>query len=341
MRKPSRSSNVLLVVACAAAMANSKQAVGQEPKPEPGVPAARRGVTAGPAPVDSNSSRIFYEGRAGELLRFHPAPGEDQTHVVRGDATIIVPSSDKVDVSEKNPGWYTIVVTHQDGSTDTFHVHPGFSVNLNANEASVTWHEVDRRKPRRGVPEAWERFTLNGTGTSEGNPELATWYEEARAYYTAVTNGSEPRPAQAEWSEFLNQLQWAQGQLQKQRGPWGTLVHRRPVLRLFHIEWAAGHDIWSDDITLDVASISAKVTVERTTDTRALPPEAVIKIVVTDPATGTETTYYVHDHEEVANLRVNTPSGRGVSDPGRHVVVGVFRAVKPGAAPGYVRPPRP
>jgi len=66
-------------------------------------------------------------------------------------------------------------------------------------------------------------------------------------------------------------------------------------------------DVWSDDFTLDVSKVSANVTVEKTSDTRMTPAEDVLKITVTDKATGLSTTYFVHDYQN-AKVKINTAS---------------------------------
>lgn len=47
--------------------------------------------------------------------------------------------------------------------------------------------------------------------------ELAGWYEQAHAYYQSVQNGQSARPAEGEWQEFLDQMNWAYAQLYPER----------------------------------------------------------------------------------------------------------------------------
>ena len=91
------------------------------------------------------------------------------------------------------------------------------------------------------------------------------------------------------------------------------------------------HDIWSNNFTLDVASASAKVTVEKTLDTRVSPPEEVIKITVKDPATGKESVYFVHNIDGMESIKINTPNAKNVTDLTRSVKVGKFTYQKPGS----------
>jgi hypothetical protein len=194
-----------------------------------------------------------------------------------------------------------------------------------------------------------------------GNPELARWYEEAYAYYTAVLSGAEPKPDANEWSEFLNQMDWASKQLGLESGwdayggspgPAGNTVYRADRVRIGFVGEGGTSDIWSNDFTLDVASTSATITVERTTDTRTDPREEVLKIVVTDPATGTEAVYVVHDNEDEKHkiqapgraqitgadykdevVTVNAPSSVQITDPTETLRIGRFQVRKPGPLP--------
>jgi hypothetical protein len=134
-------------------------------------------------------------------------------------------------------------------------------------------------------------------------------------------------------------------------GPEGNTVYNAERVRIGFVGDGTS-DIWSDDVTLDVASTSATVTVERTTDTRTKPPEEIVKIVVRDPATGTEAVYVVHDYEdeqpkiqapgrvqihgadyEDEVVTVNVPSSAQVTDPTDTVRIEVLRVRKPGPPP--------
>ncbi|MFO1462298.1 MAG: hypothetical protein U1F66_00830 [bacterium] len=177
------------------------------------------------------------------------------------------------------------------------------------------------------------------------NPQLVQWYEQAYAYYNAVLSGSEAKPDPAKWQDFLNQMQWAAsqlgyggqpgwdplqggsapgaqggmpgGQLQlpegAARGPMGNIVWNSERA---DITCNGGHevnDIWSNEVNLNIPSLSAKVTAELTQDTRLQPPEDVLKIIVRDPATQAETVYFVHDYQD-AKIKINAPTQKQVTD---------------------------
>lgn len=174
------------------------------------------------------------------------------------------------------------------------------------------------------------------------DPALVEWYEQASAYYNAVMSGSEAKPSQSEWKEFLDQYNWAKQQLGGQGGGKGTAIHRSPKVRLSFVGVGGTHDIWSNDVTIAVTSVSARVSCEITVDTRTQPPEKVVKIVVTDPATGATAIYFVHDYED-ASINVKTPKpGQVTGCPLLKTTLLVVR--KPGFAPGRgirVRTPTP
>ena len=177
---------------------------------------------------------------------------------------------------------------------------------------------------------------------AQRNSELAAWYEQAYAYHSAVVSGVEAKPNPSAWQEFLNQMDWASTQLGAGSdwnpvpggvpGPNGTLVYSAPHAHIAFVGREGVHDIWSNDVTIDIASVSATVHAEITTDTRMSPPMQVIKIVVTDPATGKTSTYYVHD--VTTAIEINVPDPRQLTSAVKGVRPGVFRYAKPGAPPG-------
>lgn len=186
--------------------------------------------------------------------------------------------------------------------------------------------------------------TLGG----DNNPALAEWYEEASAYYNAVMSGATPRPPKGEWTEFINQMKWAHEQLYGRAnwgdqgkgqnafggvpGPMNNWIYNEEAVRIAFVGDSKPSDIWSNDVTLDVAPLSAKVNVEITTDTRLNPPEEVIKIIVKDPATGKESVYFIHDHHD-AKIKINVHDKKQVIDQSGIVKVGTFRVKKPGIRP--------
>lgn len=181
------------------------------------------------------------------------------------------------------------------------------------------------------------------------NAELSQWIEEANAYYQAVINGTEKMPAPARWNEFLTQLNWATGQLQPgwepdtvsapqivsddgvgesdpfggRTGPLNNLVYNEEKARIGFTGNSQISDIWSDDVTIDVAPLSASVTSEITVDTRFHPAEEVLKIIVKDPATGTESVFMIHDRKD-AKIRINTPKESQLTSKAPAVTWGHF-----------------
>jgi len=175
------------------------------------------------------------------------------------------------------------------------------------------------------------------------NSGLAAWYEEAYGYYFAVMSGAEPGPNEQEWQDFLSQLQWAMAQLGTASGwvpgerhplfggvvgPIGTIIHRRPKVRLAFTGDRRTHDIFSPIVIIDVPAPLAQVTAERTTDTRFKPPEEVLKLTVVNRATGAETTYFVHDHNR-ATITINTSASTQIVDPTRHIIQRILKFRKP------------
>ncbi|MCC6274203.1 MAG: hypothetical protein IT572_12135 [Deltaproteobacteria bacterium] len=177
---------------------------------------------------------------------------------------------------------------------------------------------------------------------SGANTELVAWYEQAYAYYNAVMAGdpNTPKPSAEAWNNFIQQMQWAAGQLgygQPQAWdpmPRGAMAQAQPQLSvpaganvgvMDNIVWTEAkadilfdgqhptHDIWSNEVSIKVPSLSAQVTSELTTDTRLNPHEEVMKIVVRDSATGQESVYFVHDYED-ATIKIQSPQEGQLED---------------------------
>src|SRR5262249_34546358 len=151
------------------------------------------------------------------------------------------------------------------------------------------------------------------------------------------------------WQGFMNQMQWAAGQLgygQPQGwdpsqggaggypgmggpgmggipgmggpggpqgapqgaalGPSGNIVWTSGTANITASGDPRQNDIWSNDVTINVPSMSASVTSQITTDTQTQPNEQVLKITVHDPATGVDTVYLVHDYSD-AKIKINSP----------------------------------
>jgi hypothetical protein len=134
-------------------------------------------------------------------------------------------------------------------------------------------------------------------------------------------------------------MKWAYQQLEGSGGSWanpfggsagtqGNVVYNDEKVRI-GFTGEGVHDIWSNDVTLDVAPASAKVAVEKTRDTRFSPPEEVIKITVKDQATGKESVYFVHNIDSIESIKINTPNAKDVTDTTRSVKVGKFTYRKP------------
>jgi hypothetical protein len=202
-------------------------------------------------------------------------------------------------------------------------------------------------------------LTQPGASQATSDPALVQWYEQAYAYYNAVTSGDPgtPRPSDTEWNDFLQQMQWAAGQLgygSSAGSQWGDAPVSGPLSQNPQApqsnafggtagtmnNWAytdqkatigftgdpTPNDIWSNDVNINVSQLSATVTSEITTDTRLQPPEQVLKIVVTDPATGTQSAYFVHDYSD-ATVKINVPNSHQVTDnSGGLVQVGRYSA---------------
>jgi len=193
-----------------------------------------------------------------------------------------------------------------------------------------------------------------GSSAGADSQGLRSWMEQAYDYYNAVMSGAEAQPNPAAWQEFLGQMDWASKQLGDSNamsfddsmetpdqagsaatlgpdpfgGMPGTMNNYVYTEEDAHIGFVGNgvRDIWSNDVTIDVAPVSAQVTTEATQDTRTQPPEDVIKITVKDPATGTEATYFIHNYLD-ANIKINTPSREAQVTNGTptYVEVGKFR----------------
>jgi len=101
----------------------------------------------GPEPSSNKEDNWYvYDGRVGEQMEFNPTAGEDEIHEVYGDLGINTLTSDHVNLTKGIPGdakGFKIVVKHEDGSTDTFYVHEGFHMNINAVPQNVSFDGED------------------------------------------------------------------------------------------------------------------------------------------------------------------------------------------------------
>lgn len=198
----------------------------------------------------------------------------------------------------------------------------------------------------------YSQLNTKNQQTGATNGDLVSWYEEATAYYNAVISGMEAQPDPAAWQSFVEQMHWAAGQLGYgsaqawdpmaagqqgvpsaeaatdpfggQPGAMDNLVYTQQTTKIGFTGEERPMDIWSTDITLDVASTSVDVTVEETQDTRFQPPETVLKVVMIDKATGKTSVYFLHDPEEIERLKINTPGAKHVNDLSGRAEVGEF-----------------
>jgi len=187
-------------------------------------------------------------------------------------------------------------------------------------------------------------------GSGASNPDLVSWYEQAYEYYNAVISGQEAQPDPSAWQSFMDQMQWAANQLgysapqqawdpmassgdpstgsdpfggssdsppstNEFGGNMGTMGNYTYTDATASVGFTPGatNDIWSNDVTIPIPSLAAKVTSEITTDTRLSPPEQVLKVIVSDSATNTQAVYFVHDYQD-ATVSVQTPSQTQLTD---------------------------
>lgn len=121
----------------------------------------------------------YYEVEmAGDTIDFRALPGGADTnedHYVYGGANISVPVSSKVDVQGADAPYtgadgkeydFKVVVTHKDGSTDTFFLvdEPEFQHNINALSGNTTFDNVALTDG--DVPEGFGNLTVNGDVSS-------------------------------------------------------------------------------------------------------------------------------------------------------------------------------
>jgi len=81
----------------------------------------------------------------GETIDFHSLPGKDQTHEVYANANISVRPGDKADATLESTGDLKIVVSHDDGTKDTYEIKKGYNANININKAYMTFGSETRQ----------------------------------------------------------------------------------------------------------------------------------------------------------------------------------------------------
>lgn len=210
------------------------------------------------------------------------------------------------------------------------------------NTAAKTLSTYDASKSLGG------QVRSSGNQATAGQ-DMGAWLEEAYAYrewLLAIVEGriqpsssdlqDLPSDPTAFLNELDNQIRWTLGQMGAGAswdpvaggsaagetteadafggitGTMGNLIHNEEQARI-GFTGSETRDIWSDDVVIDVAPLSAVITSETTTDTRWQPPENVLKITVKDPATGQEAVYFVHDYEN-AHIKVRSPREAQLTD---------------------------
>lgn len=122
---------------------------------------------------DEATGEITYESENWEdWIEFFPQAGENEVHVVFGNANISTKPSDKTDIICNIDGSITVTVTHANQSTDVFKIQNGATVNINGNPINIT---VSGKKPEEGISEEFvSRVQINGktSAESEGAGEV-------------------------------------------------------------------------------------------------------------------------------------------------------------------------
>jgi len=201
------------------------------------------------------------------------------------------------------------------------------------------------------------------------DPGLAQWMEENQYLYNQIQHGtSELSPMDA--SQFMEWWNWAQSSLNGMSGSWdmgsggidvidgysdpgagasmaqsdpfggipgtmGNLVHNEEKATV-GMTGDATRDFWCNEVTLQFAMLSAKVTVDRTMDTRFNPPEDVIRVTGIDKATNATAVYYIHidDPDHLPKINIQTPNESQLTDStGGLVEWKKFSGAKPSDAP--------
>lgn len=99
-------------------------------------------------PTEIGDHSYRYDVVPGKVGNFWFEPGTDTTHTIWGDTNINLLPSDRVDVYEgkvggamgSQNGWFTLVITHADGSKDTVYVKDSYKHNINGNPGQIHWH---------------------------------------------------------------------------------------------------------------------------------------------------------------------------------------------------------
>ena len=189
--------------------------------------------------------------------------------------------------------------------------------------------------PQENLPHS-DPKALGGAGQGD-QAGLASWYEDAYAYYQNVQNGTEPKPEQAEWTEFMNQMNWAYQQIWGagagasqwgdamggeglpgtndsfsdpfggKVGPNGDIIYDSKDAQVGFLGDGKTRHFFSHNIDINVASTSANVSIIEVMDESLDPPEKVWKVIVDNPIMGEKDVYIIHDPEDVESLNIMTP----------------------------------
>lgn len=157
--------------------------------------------------VEQENGDLLYQSEFYDpnfLVDFFSQPGDNQTHVVNGNANISVPPNSTVAIDEQG-GRITVVVTHADGSTDSYDVSG--TVNVNAEPSSV---EIEGQAFEDVPAELSERLTINGTANADGE----TKGTDPQAMVDALLGACSPR-TEEELLSSLNSADFPGGPFDK------------------------------------------------------------------------------------------------------------------------------
>lgn len=152
------------------------------------------------------------------------------------------------------------------------------------------------------------------------DPTLASWYEQAWAYYNAVQSGQVEAPDPAALQELIAQMNWAYQQLQGGgAGMWDPTVggdpmgppNNEPQTIYYDYEenemTATGepvtHHSFGNEDTIIVPSMAAEISVVRVMSNDVQPPTEVWKVVVKNRITGAEEVFI----SEADHLTIKAP----------------------------------
>jgi hypothetical protein len=157
------------------------------------------------------------------------------------------------------------------------------------------------------------------------DPTLASWYEQAWAYYNAVQSGQVEAPDPAAMQELIAQMNWAYQQLQGGgAGMWDPTMGGEPMApqnaqpQEMYYDYeeneitatgeAVTHRSFGVNDTLMVPSMAAEVTYEKVMDQSVQPPVMVLKVIVKNKITGAEEIFIFENAEDPEfSLTIQSP----------------------------------